>query len=73
MFGFISKLDSEIIIIFCSDIFKYLSNKKSDFDFLKNKYKDKRIITTYSLHEMINKPHLKHGVWNDIKPILKQY
>ena len=25
------------------------------------------------LHEIINKPHFKHSVWNDIKPILKKY
>ena len=68
-----SELDSKIIIIFCSDIIKYLSTEKSDFNFFKNRYKDKKIITTYSLREMINKPQLKHSVWNDIKPILKQH
>ena len=62
MFDFsFKKLKPLIIIIFGSSISKF---------FLDNNYKGKKIISTYSLVEMINNPNYKKYVWNDLKQIL---
>lgn len=55
------KIQPSIIIVFGSSISKM---------FLNNNYKGIKIISTYSLIEMINDKKLKKYVWNDLKPIL---
>ena len=55
------KLKPLVIIIFGSSISKL---------FLCKNYKGVKIISTYSLLDMINNSNCKKYVWNDLKPIL---
>ena len=55
------KLKPLVIVIFGSHI--------SDF-FLDNNYKGIKIISTYSLIDILNDSRYKKYVWNDLKPIL---
>ncbi len=56
-----NKITPSIIVVFGSCI--------SEF-FLKKIYRNKKIIFTYSLLDMINDSNYKKSVWKDLKPIL---
>lgn len=55
------KLKPLVIVIFGSHISNFFSN---------NNYKGIKIISTYSLIDILNDSRYKKYVWNDLKPIL---
>ena len=71
--SFINKNKLKIIVAFGSFISQFLLRTDKSLDLLRktdNKYNGIKVIPTYSLIDMIDKPVFKKSVWNDLKTIL---
>ena len=68
-----SLLNSKIIITLGLEVSQFLLNTHDDLELLRTKnniFFNSKVISTYSLSDMINNPDLKKYVWNDLKVIL---
>ena len=69
----INKLNSKIIITLGLDISQFLLNTTENLDSLRKKnnfFKEAKVISTYSIQDIINNSNLKRHAWNDLKIIL---